>query len=350
MTAVLRRPLAQAALGVILGVALLISGVLVLGIGSVPVPAAEVVGVMSRRMWLTDGLDVTVLADQIVWELRLPRVLAAAAVGASLAQCGCVLQALTGNDLADPYLLGISSGAAVGAVGVIVFGWALPGLPATMMVAISAFAGAIVALLIVLGLATGRSGSLPPARTILAGVAVAQLAAAFTSLVILVFGGRDGARTVLAWMLGSFAGVRAGSAVFVCVLALVGVAALLGVARLLDAFTFGETSARALGVHVENVRWGLLIGCALLTAGTVAVVGPIGFVGLTIPHILRLLVGPGHAALLPLSALAGALLLVWSDTAARSLAPDQEIPVGVVTAVIGAPVLVVLLRRQALRS
>lgn len=152
------------------------------------------------------------------------------------------------------------------------------------------------------------------------------------------------------WTLGSFAGVRSGTGGLLAALTLVTIVALLGAARILDAFAFGETSARSLGVHVEGVRWGLLVGCALVTAGTVAVVGPIGFVGLTVPHMVRILVGPGHAPLLPLSALVGALLLLWSDTAARSLAPGQEIPVGVVTAAIGAPVLVALLRRQARRS
>lgn len=350
MTAPLRGGRAQIALGAALAVTLILSAILVLGVGSVPVAAADVVAVVARRMWLDTGADVSVFADRIVWELRLPRVLAAVAVGAGLAQCGCVLQALTGNDLADPYLLGISSGAAVGAVCALVLGWALPGVPGPLGVAVSAFVGAVAALLLVLAMATGRSGSLPPGRTILAGVAVGQLAGAFTSLVVLVFGARDGAREVLMWTLGSFAGVRSGTGGLLAALTLVTIVALLGAARILDAFAFGETSARSLGVHVEGVRWGLLVGCALVTAGTVAVVGPIGFVGLTVPHMVRILVGPGHAPLLPLSALVGALLLLWSDTAARSLAPGQEIPVGVVTAAIGAPVLVALLRRQARRS
>lgn len=350
MTRLARRVGQQVGLGTALVIVVLVSGLIVLGLGSVPIPPGEVAEVVARRMHLIEGHDVGIATDRIVWELRLPRVLAAAAVGAMLAQCGCVLQALTGNDLADPYLLGISSGAAVGAVSAIVLGWTVPGLPPQSAVAASAFVGALGALLLVLGLATERSGSLPPGRTILAGVAIGQLAGAFTSLVVLVFGARDGAREVLTWMLGSFAGVRSGNGLFVCVLALASLLALLGVARVLDAFAFGETSARSLGIHVERARWGLLVGCALVTAGTVAVVGPIGFVGLTVPHVVRLLVGPGHGALLPLSAVVGALLMLWSDTAARSLAPGQEIPVGVVTAALGAPVLVVLLRRRAMRT
>ncbi|GAB94949.1 iron complex transport system permease protein [Kineosphaera limosa] len=331
-------------------VAILGSAVLALGVGSVNLSAAEVLQVVARRMHLSAGAEVTVIADRIVWELRLPRVLAAICVGVGLAQCGVVLQALTGNELADPYLLGISSGAATGAVSAIILGWSLPGLPETVRVASSAFVGALVALLVVLALATGRSGELPPARTILAGVAVGQLAGAATSLIVMVFGGRDGARAVLQWTLGSFAGVRSDHAIFLAALALVTVLVLTAAASTLDGFAFGETSARSLGIAVTRVRWSLLAGCALVTAGTVAVVGPIGFVGLTIPHIVRLITGPAHRILLPVSALAGGLLMLWSDTVARSAAPGQEIPVGIVTAAVGAPVLVVLLRRQARRS
>lgn len=335
--------------GVVLTGLLATALVLVVGIGSVPLPAADVLAVVARRLRLVAGADVTVLADQIVWDLRLPRALAAAAVGAALALCGVVLQSLTRNELADPYLLGLSSGAAVGAVTAIVFGVTLTGLTQGAVVAVCAFAGALTALAVVLLLATGRSGELPPSRTILAGVAVGQLCGAFTSLAIMVFGERDVARQVLAWTLGSFGGIRWNSAVLLVALALAATVGLLACARSLDAFAFGEVSARSLGVSVDRLRWGLMVGCALITAGTVAAVGPIGFVGLTVPHIVRLLVGPAHAALLPLSALAGALLLLLADTAARSLS-TSEIPVGIVTAAIGAPVLVVLLRRQASRS
>ncbi|GAB47330.1 FecCD family ABC transporter permease [Mobilicoccus pelagius] len=333
--------------GIALTTALLVTGVLVLGVGSVRIPAGDVLDVVLRRMW-PGHADVSPVTDRIVWELRLPRVLAAAAVGAGLALCGAALQSLTGNDLADPYLLGVSSGAALGAVMTIVLGWTPPpDVPAGLATSVGAFAGALGALVLVLALAAGRSGDLPPARTILAGVAVAQLAGAGTSLVVMVFGDRQGAREVLAWTLGSFAGVRTTSAWVLVAGAVLATVLLTGSARTLDAFAFGETSARSLGVDVGRARWTFFVGCALVTAGTVAVVGPIGFVGLTVPHVVRLVVGPAHAFLLPLSALTGALLMVWSDTAARSLASGQEIPVGVVTALVGAPVLVVLLRRQA---
>nr|WP_246241939.1 iron chelate uptake ABC transporter family permease subunit [Flexivirga aerilata] len=321
-----------------------------MGTGPVHVPAGQVLEVVARRMQLIGGAGVTPMDDEIVWQLRLPRIVAAMAVGAALAQCGCVLQSLTRNDLADPYLFGVSSGAAVGAVSALILGWTLPGIPSRYGVAGTAFVGALVALVLVLALATGRSGQLPPGRTILAGVAVGQLCSAATSFIVIVLGPRDGARAVLDWTLGSFAGVRGGDAVFLVALL---VAAMIGLglcAPALDAFAFGEVSARSLGVNVTTIRWILLTGTALMTAATVAVVGPIGFVGLVVPHVVRLVTGPGHRILLPASAICGALLMLWSDTAARTLGGGSEIPIGVVTAAVGTPVLIVLLRRQARRA
>ena len=263
-------------LAAFLGTALVASALVVLGVGAVHVPVHDVIRVVARRFRLINGSDVTVLDDRIVWQLRAPRVIGAMAVGALLAMCGAVLQTLTGNELADPYLLGISSGASVGAVLVIVVGMS-SALGQSILMAVASFAGAVGALIIVLTLATGRCHTL-------------------------------------------------------------------------DAFAFGDVSAMSLGIPVNAVRWSIMVGTALLTALCVAFVGPIGFVGLIVPHIVRFWSGPRHARLLPASALVGALLMLWSDTAARCLRPDTEIPVGVVTAVIGAPVLVILLRRQASRS
>lgn len=339
-----------AVLAVVLALLLLGSVLVAVGLGSVRLPPADVAAVVLRRMHLVAGDGVSAIDDRIVWQLRLPRVVATAAVGAVLALCGVVLQALTRNDLADPYLLGISSGAAVGAVLVLVFGVGLSSLALPAAMTLASFVGGLVALALVLAMATGRGGDLPPSRTILAGVAVAQLAGAFTSLAIMVFGERDLARQVLSWTLGSFASVRWTQALALLVLGLVAVLVLVAAAGVLDAFAFGDVSAQALGIPVTRARWTLLVLTALLTAGTVAVVGPIGFVGLTVPHLVRIVVGPTHRALLPLSALAGALRMVWADTLARTVREGEEIPVGVVTAVLGAPLLVVLLRRQARRG
>jgi len=278
------------------------------------------------------------LRDGIVWELRMPRVLTAAAVGAGLALCGAVMQALTRNPLADPYLLGLSSGASVGAVVVIVLGVGL-------LLPFAAFAGAVVALVATLGLARA-AGGLSPTKTVLAGLAVSSVFGAVTSLVIFWSATGDSYREILNWLLGSLAGTDwvsvaiAGGAVI-----LIGVP-LLASAKTLDAFAFGDTAAAALGVHVTRSRWLLLGGTALLTGALVAVSGSIGFVGLVLPHAVRLLVGSRHRALLPLSALAGAIFLIWADTGARTLFDPRELPVGIITALVGGPVFALLLMRR----
>jgi iron complex transport system permease protein len=319
-----------------------------LGIGSVSVPVDQVLAVVGRRLGL-GGFHVDVLDDEIVWQLRMPRVLGAAAVGAGLAVCGTVLQSLTRNDLADPYLLGISSGAAVGAVTVIVLGVSFAGLVGTTAVGAAAFAGALGALVLVLVLAVGRGGALPPGRTVLAGVAIAQICTAYTSFLVIATADDGAARRVLDWTLGSLAGFRWPSAIVVSIIVLVAMSAVLPLAPHLDAFAFGENSARALGINVERVRWTLMVGAALVTAILVAYAGAIGFVGLVVPHVVRFFTGPRHRWLLPLSALVGAAVLVSADTAARALFDSQEIPVGVVTGLAGAPFFAWLLRRSATR-
>jgi iron complex transport system permease protein len=334
---------------VFLVVALLATITIALGIGSVHLPVDVVLQVVARRMRIGD-FPVTVVQDQIVWELRYPRILAAAAAGAGLAVCGAVLQSLTHNELADPYLLGISGGATVGAVTVIVLGVGVAGLAGGVAQMAGAFLGAIGALVLVLVLAAGRSGALPPTRVVLAGVAIGQICAAYTSFLVIVGGDQDAARRVLSWTLGSFAGVRWPSAIALLVAAGVGLIVFLCFSRDLDALAFGDASATSLGVSVRATRWILMVGTALLTAVLVCVVGAVGFVGLVVPHLVRLVSGPGHARLLPLSLLVGAILVVWSDTLARSLVPSQEIPVGVVTAVVGGPFFVWLLRRAGRQS
>jgi iron complex transport system permease protein len=322
----------------LLGVVLLGASIAVaVTIGPADIGVGEVFRSLSSHLGI-GSTPLSALRDGIVWELRLPRLLTAAAVGAGLALSGAVMQAITRNALADPYLLGLSSGASLGAVAVLLLGVGL-------LLPVAAFLGAMLALLATLALARS-AGAITPARTVLAGVAVSSLAAAITSLVIFWTATGDSYREILGWLLGSLAGARwPAVAIAVVALAVVGVPLLAG-ARVLDAFAFGDTSAAALGVNVPVVRWTLLGGTALLTGAMVSVSGSIGFVGLVLPHAVRLLTGPGHRALLPLSALAGAIFLVWADTAARSLFDPRELPVGVVTAILGAPVFALLLARR----
>lgn len=331
------RPVRVALVAVALALLLLESITIAVTIGPADLAVAEVFRSIASHLGLGES-GLSALRDGIVWELRLPRILTAAAVGAGLALVGAVMQALTRNALADPYLLGISSGASLGAVIVLLLG-------AGIVLPLAAFAGGLLALLATLGLASAL-GRITPTRTVLAGVAVSSLASAITSFVIFWVATGDSYREVLSWLLGSLAGARweavaiAGGAVLVLGVPL----SLAG--RVLDGFALGDTTAASLGLPVQGVRWTMLGAGALLTGALVSVSGSIGFVGLVLPHAVRLVVGPGHRALLPLSALTGAVFLVWADTLARSVFDPRELPVGIVTALIGAPVFAILLARR----
>nr|WP_248199223.1 putative F420-0 ABC transporter permease subunit [Microbacterium invictum] len=322
---------------VVLVVALAVSIVVSVTLGPAELSADDVWGTILAHLGLGESA-LSPLRDGIVWELRMPRVLAAAAVGAGLALCGAIMQAVLRNPLADPYLLGLSSGASFGAVTVIVLGF-------TVALPIAAFAGALAALVATLALA-GAVGRITSSRTILAGIAVSAVLGALTSLVIFWSATGDSYREILSWLLGSLAGVTWPTAVIALVaIAVIGLP-LLASAGALDAFAFGDRAAASLGIAVGRTRWVLLGATALLTGCLVAVSGSIGFIGLVVPHAVRLLVGARHRALLPLSLLTGAIFLVWADTLARTLFDPRELPVGVVTALIGAPLFAVLLLRS----
>ncbi|KAB1645149.1 putative F420-0 ABC transporter permease subunit [Gulosibacter chungangensis] len=277
-------------------------------------------------------------AEAIIWELRVPRVLVAATVGSGLALVGVIMQAITRNSLADPYLLGLSSGASLGAVAVLVIG-------ASLALPFAAFLGGALALAATLAIASA-SGQFGAAKVVLAGVAVSAIASAITSLVIFWSATGDSFREILNWMLGSFAGANwSAVAIALGAMLLIGTP-LLTTAQTLNAYTFGDISAASLGINATRTRWMLLLACALLTSSLVSVSGSIGFVGLVMPHAVRLLVGNDHRNILPLSALAGAVFMVWADTAARTLFDPRELPVGIVTAIVGAPIFALILMRK----
>ena len=320
--------------------ALVVTVLLAVTIGPADLSVADVWRSVATHLGLGGVLGLEplgALQDGMVWQLRLPRILTAAAVGAGLAVCGVVMQSLTRNPLADPYLLGLSSGASLGAVLVLVAGW-------TVLLPVAAFGGAVAALVAALALA-GAVGTLSPSRTVLAGLAVSQLAAA-ASFVIFWSATGDSYREILSWLMGSVAGATWTSVAVAGVATLVLGTLLASTGSVLDAFTFGDTAASALGVDVARVRWTLLVGVALLTGALVSQSGSIGFVGLILPHAVRLLTGARHRLLLPLSALFGATFLVWADTLARTVFAPRELPVGIVTAAIGAPVFAWLLLRN----
>lgn len=308
-------------------------------VGPSGLSVADVYGVVADRAGLGSS-DLTLLQQSIVWDLRLPRTLLAGICGAGLAICGVILQSLLRNPLADPFVLGISSGASTGAVviGILGIGGTAVGLSG------GAFIGALLAFAVVVLLAHLSGGSTD--RVILAGVASTQMFSALTSLVIFSFADSDETRGVMFWLLGSLEGVRWPDVVLSVVVVLIGTLICAYYAFALDAFAFGEESAAALGISVRRLRMGLLVLTALITATLVSIAGAIGFVGLVLPHAARLLVGTRHTHIIPVTALIGAVFLVWVDAISRVVFSPTPLPVGVGTALVGVPVFVALLARR----
>ncbi|MEE1927183.1 iron ABC transporter permease [Streptomyces sp. TRM 70351] len=327
--------------------ALLVSSATVgLAIGSVHVPPGQVWGIVTHALG-ADGAEPgwSRARETIVLDVRAPRVLLGAVTGAGLAVVGTAMQALVRNPLAEPYLLGVSSGASLGAVVVIVSGVTLFG-PVSLPAA--AFAGALGALLLVY--ATARTGGrITSVRLILSGVAVASVLTAVLNLLLLTTGRGNEARAVLAWTLGGLGGVSWGTLWLPSAALLLGVAVLLVQARNLNLLLAGEEAAATLGLDVARFRARMFVLLSLVTGVLVAAAGPIGFVGLMLPHIVRLFVGGDHRRVLPTAALGGAVFLIWADIAARTVAAPMEIPVGVLTALCGGPFFLWLMRRDARR-
>ncbi|MCB4769639.1 iron ABC transporter permease [Ancylobacter sp. Lp-2] len=287
------------------------------------------------------GLDLPVSAIQqgVIFDYRLSRALMAALCGGALALSGAILQALLRNPLAEPYILGISAGASTGAVCVLILGAG----GATLGLSGGAFLGSIATLAIVALLASGTGGGSD--RVILAGVAGSQLFNAVTATIVTTLASAEQARGVMFWLLGNFGGVRWPDLWVAAPVALIGFLVCMMHAKALDAFAFGTDAAASLGVAVTRVRLVLLATTALLTATMVAIVGTVGFVGLVIPHAARFLVGSGHARLLPACLVVGAIFMVLADVLSRILVPQQILPIGIVTALFGAPAFAIILYR-----
>ncbi|CQR60252.1 FecCD family ABC transporter permease [Streptomyces leeuwenhoekii] len=321
------------------GLAVLVLSVAVaVTIGPADISTAEVWASVAAHLGAGES-GLAPLRDGIVWNLRMPRTLLAAVCGAGLALCGAVMQSLLRNPLADPFVLGVSSGASTGAVTVVVLGVG----GGAVSLSAGAFAGALLSFALVLLLSHSLGGSMD--RVVLSGVAAMQLFSALTSFIVLTSADAETTKGVLFWLLGSLAGADWGQ-VLLCAVSLAAVLVVcLARATTLDAFAFGEEAAAGLGVHVARARLLLLCATALLTAVLVGCAGAIGFVGLVLPHATRALTGSGHARLLPVTALAGAVFLVWVDTLARTVVDPQEVPVGVVTSLIGVPAFIAVLYR-----
>ncbi|GAT11466.1 iron ABC transporter permease [Mycolicibacterium novocastrense] len=311
-------------------------------IGSVALPPGQVWQILLHRLnpMLIDPTWPPVRAS-IVLDARLPRVVLAAVIGAGLAGCGMVLQAVVRNPLADPMLLGVSSGASVGAVAVLVAGAGL-GL---FILPAAAFLGALVALVAVYFLAR-TGGRMTTLRLILAGVAVAEVLSAVASLLIITSDDPHKAQSAVRWMLGGLGGATWSTVWIPAIAVAVGIAVLLAVTRPLNLLYSGEEAAAALGLDVHRFRAAMFVVVALMVGAMVAVSGAIGFVGLIMPHIVRMLVGADHRRALPAAALLGASFLIACDIAARTVAAPEELPVGVLTALVGGPYFLWLMRRK----
>lgn len=334
----------------VLTLAMLTTLIVSIGTGSVNVSPLDVMRIVSHHVIGTGsstgtGLDGDLARhDAVIWTIRAPRALLGATVGAGLAVAGVILQACVRNILADPYVLGVNSGASVGAAVAI-----LTGIGAGFgdyALQTSAFLGAAVASLVVFGVA-GSAGRITATRLIMAGVAVGYALSALTSFMIFASDSAEESRSVMFWLLGSLGLASWSGPMFAVVLVVLAViAVLLFIAPSMDALAAGDDTALTLGVNPDRLRVVLLILSCLLVGTVVAMAGSIGFVGLVVPHLARRLVGGAHRAVVPVSALLGGILLCWADIGSRTLLAPQELPIGIITAIVGAPFLLFLVHRM----
>ncbi|ASK67154.1 ABC transporter permease [Brachybacterium avium] len=332
----------------VLGGALALTLLLCVGIGPVPLSPALTLQVIAHHLGLPVAMPADPAAEAIIWSVRVPRVLMGAAVGACLAISGAALQAMVRNLLADPYILGVSGGASTGAAAAILFG--VGAALGEYAQSVLAFVGALAAALLVFVIARSN-GRVTSLRLLLSGVAVGYALSAATSLLIFSSDSAEGSRSVMFWMLGSLSLGQWNAFLLIALAAgLLGTAVLTARAPLLDALAAGDGIAHGLGISPDRARIGLLVVVSLCTAAAVAGAGAIGFVGLVVPHLARRLVGSRHRVTIPASALLGAGFLVWADVVARLVMAPRELPIGVITAAVGAPFLLILIRRMQARE
>lgn len=317
-----------------------------LAFGSIDIAFVDVLRAVGSRAGFLTG-DEDTITTRIVWDLRMPRVVLAAVVGGGLAVIGVAMQALVRNPLAEPYILGISGGAAAGA-SMFYLGFLPPLLSKAFSMPLAAFSGGLLSISIVYLVA--RSGStISVARLLLAGVAMSALMGALTALITFASPEPNKLRAILFWLQGSLNGARWEFVVLPVLTSIGGLVLLMALSRPLDAMLLGEEPAFSLGIPTERIKHLLIVAAALVTGSLVASSGAIGFVGLIIPHAVRFFTGVSHRRLVPASFLAGAIFLIWADLAARTVIPTQELPVGAVTALCGVPFFLVLLRRKQYR-
>jgi iron complex transport system permease protein len=321
-------------------IACLIIGSLVASVGSVRIPVTTVWQILLSHIFPGLSGDWSSTTDMIVMGIRLPRIMMAGLTGAALGVAGATYQGLFRNPLADPYLIGVAQGAALGAAAGFLLPWTFMG---SYLIPIMAFAGALLAVTVVYLIA--RVGKAVPVTTlILAGVAIGSFLMSLTAYLTLI--STDQIHGIMSWLIGRFSMSNWEQVAMVAPYICAGMIVIFLFARPLNVMQLDEEQAQQLGLNVERTKLILLAASTLITAAAVCFVGTIGFVGIIVPHAVRLVWGPDHRMLLPLSALAGAILLILADTASRSIMPPTEISVGVITAFLGAPFFLVLLRRK----
>ena len=313
-------------------------------IGPTPINLSDARIALAHNIFGVEAPTSASSTNAVIWDIRIPRLILGAAIGAGLAVAGAILQAVVRNALADPYILGINSGASTGAALAILFGvgagfgeYALQG---------AAFIGALAASAVMFFIARS-AGRLTSVRLLMAGIAVGYALSAVTSFLIFASDSAEGSRSVMFWLLGSLGLGRWGLLLLVSVLVVVAVTIVFwSMGRRIDALTVGDDAALTLGVNPDRMRVLLVVLTCILVGSVVAMAGSIGFVGLVVPHAARRLVGGSHRHMLPVAALLGASLLIAADIGARTLLAPQEIPIGIVTSLVGAPFLILLVRRM----
>lgn len=357
-----QRHLFLSTLIVVFIVGLVLSILLAVTIGTVPISLKDVyrivlyqsthfkIGNMETGIQLGD-LDFLTKGTmfQIVWNVRMPRVLMGAMIGVLLAMCGVVMQATVQNPLADPYILGISSGASLGATFSIMIGASavFTGWLATMGIAFWAFAGALGAMSLVMILASMGGGRITSAKLVLAGSVVGSLCGSFTNMMIYIGNDAENMKTVSYWLLGSMASAKWEKLWLPGSCMLLGLVFFLTQTRTLNTLLLGDEAAITLGVDLSKRRKIYMVMTSLLSAIAVCTCGIVGFVGLMIPHIVRGFVGSDHRFLLPMAALTGGIFLIWADVIARIIMKNAEIPIGVITSAIGAPIFVYMMVKKS---
>lgn len=328
-----------------LAITLLAAMFLALSVGTVKLPLSIIYDTLVHQ-WPAVDADNPVLygsAHDIIWQLRLPRIVLAAAVGAGLASSGVIMQAIVKNPLADPYILGISSGASLGATAAILLGVGI-GLGENF-IGLAAFAGAFAISLLVLFISNlgGRSNSV---KLLLAGMALSAVCSAFSSFIVYFANNKEGMQTIAYWMMGSFSGAKWDNLIVIVPIVIVAVSFFWSQSRMLNLMLLGDESALTLGTDLHVYRQFYLLVSSIIVGFVVYSAGTIGFVGLIVPHVVRMLVGTDHKKLIPVTALAGAIFLVVADMLCRILIPGAELPIGVLIAMIGAPCFVYLMIKR----